>query len=363
MKSTNYALLFLILFASCRSDDAPPLFMGKHPTFIAFEKSIELTGEHTSIEVIAANNIEILDTLMIFTTPALNTLYYAISTKDYKWSRSFIGKGEGPNEFEKALIPLSVERKDNDLLISFYHKARQGLFHYNLTQSFNGGNDLFQDTIPLNSLTDIYKAYQINEEEVLVDNMDFINLNQHYSIYNWKDQNIVRKDSTLISGLNDHGDSYLLATNTIFSKSQLKYAGAMVFVDQLNIYDLAQPEKSLAISVSNQPNSINDAARTLMPFKKEFYVDLREANNLLFGLYANLGRKEWATGDSPAVIHVIDWEGNPICKLSTKEKLVKFDIDPENNMLYGLTEKQEVYKYDLSKIPELAAYKATSELN
>ncbi len=362
MKSTFCLLLLLVLLSSCRNTDAPPIFMGNQPRFIEFEKSVELVGELLPIEVFAADNIFIIDTLMVFTTPTLDTLYHAVSTNDYNWSKSFIAKGEGPNEFENTLVPLSTETKNSDLLISFYHKARQGLFHYNLTQSFVQGKDLFQDTIPLGELTEIYRAYQIDEEVFFVDNMDFININQHYSIFNRKDKKVVRNDKTLTSSLKDHGDTYLLATSTIFSKPQLKYAGAMMFADQLNIYDLDNPEKSFAISVSKKPTSLIDASRTLMPFKQEYYADLKESNNFLFGLYANLSRKEWATGDSPALIHVIDWEGNPICKLSTQEKLVKFDVDPENNMLYGLTEKQEVYRYDLKQIPELTPIK-TEEVN
>lgn len=354
MKQTYIALFVFLLLTSCHSSDNPPVFMGKHPIFIEFKKSVELVGELIPIEVFAADNIFIIDTLMVFTTPALNTLYHAVSTKDQMWVKSFVAKGEGPNEFENVLKPLSVEKNNNDILISFYHKARQGIFHYNLTQSFLRGKDLFQDTIPLGELTEIYRAYQIDEEQAFVDNMDFININQHYSIYNWKDQHVVHTDRSLIPSLKDHGDTYLLATTTIFSKSQLKYAGAMMFADQLNIYDLDNPEKSLAITSSKSPASIGEASRTLMPFKKEFYVDLREANNFLYGLYADLGRKEWANGDRPAVIHVITWDGKPICKLTTKEKLVHFDINPENNTLYGLTEKQEVYRYDLGQIPELA---------
>jgi hypothetical protein len=90
-----------------------------------------------------------------------------------------------------------------------------------------------------------------------------------------------------------------------------------------------------------------------MPFKKEYYVDLRDSGEFFFGLYANQTRQEWATGDRPGEIHVINWNGQPICKLLTKEKLVHFDIDPIHNVLYAITESDEVYKYDLGKIPEL----------
>jgi hypothetical protein len=145
----------------------------------------------------------------------------------------------------------------------------------------------------------------------------------------------------------------MIATCTIFNKELKKYASSMIFQDQINIYDLNNPEKSFAISLNKNISSIVDNSQTIMPFKKEYYVDIRESRSKIFALYANQTRKDWATGDKPAEIHVIDWDGNPICKLLTKEKLLHFDIDKENNQLYGLTEKQEVIKYDLNQIPEL----------
>lgn len=127
----------------------------------------------------------------------------------------------------------------------------------------------------------------------------------------------------------------------------------MMFMDQLNIYDILNPQKSFAVTVNKKPVSMSEASRMIMPLKKEYYVDLREANGLLFGLYANQTRKEWATGNRPAVIQVISWQGDPVCKLSTTEKLIHIAVDPIKNILYGLTEKEEIYAYNLKEITEL----------
>lgn len=354
MKSIYHGLVVLAVLTGCRHNEYPPVFMGKNPILVEFEDTHQLEGEPIHLEVLGATNIYLLDTLMLFTTPQLETLYHAVSTRDLRWQKSFIGKGEGPNELSGPLQPLSFENAGQNHLISFYDKSRQGLFHYNLQSLLQRGEDRFQDTIPVEGLTEIYTAYKINEEEIFVDNLDFINLNQQYSIYRWKEKQILRTDTAIVSGLTNHGDVFLMATITAFNKRALRYAGAMMFMDQLNIYDIANPEKSIALSVRKNPTSLNEASRALMPLKKEYYVDLREANGRLFGLYANQSRKEWATGDKPAEIHVINWDGKPICKLATREKLLHFDIDPATNVLYGLTEKQEMIKYDLNEIPELA---------
>ncbi|MCC5937639.1 MAG: hypothetical protein JJU34_10175 [Lunatimonas sp.] len=344
-------ILLLLLFASCQNEYSP-VFMGENPTYVKFKKSYELTGEITSIENLGTE-IFILDTFLIFSNPGLDTLYHAYSSIDLNWLGSFIKKGEGPNELESPLRPLSGERKGNDFFISFYNRARLGIFHFNLTKSLIQGADIFQDTISLGNYTDVYRAYQLNQDEIFVDNLDFINLNQQYSIYRLVDQKITKVNNAVCSGLQDQSDIFLMAACTIFNPKQQKYAGGMMFLDQINIYDIYNPENSKAITVNSKITSLIEASRMIMPFKKEYYVDLRDSGEFLFGLYANQTRQEWATGDRPGEIHVINWDGQPICKLSTKEKLVNFDIDRIHNLLYAITENDEIYKYDLGKIPEL----------
>ncbi|REG78469.1 TolB-like 6-bladed beta-propeller domain-containing protein [Algoriphagus antarcticus] len=352
MKSLSYLYLIMLIVFGCNNKNNN-IFKKIQPNNIIFEKTYELKGEELEIDAFVSNNLIIFDTLIILVTPQSETLYHAISTNDYNWDKKFIRKGEGPNEFQNVLKPLSYEKKDNDLLLTFYDKAREGLFHYNLTQSFNQGIDIFQDTISLGETTEIYRAYKITDNKVFIDNLDFINLNQIYSVY--EDKKIISTDTALVSGLINQSDSYIMTTITSFNKNKLKYAGAMMFMDQINIYDINNPNNSLAITANNNNRpSINEVSQTLMPYKNEFYVDLRQTDSYIFGLYANQSRKEWATGDNPGVIHILDWEGNPICKLKTKEKLIHFDIDSNSNTLYGMTEKEEIIKYNLDEISELA---------
>lgn len=127
----------------------------------------------------------------------------------------------------------------------------------------------------------------------------------------------------------------------------------MIFQDQLNIYDIRNPLKSISVTLNNSSNSLLENSQTIMPLKKEFFVDVRNSQEKIFALYVNQNRKEWATGDKPAQILVFDWSGNPICKLETKEKIIRIDIDSKKNQLYGLSEKQEIILYDLNNIVEL----------
>ncbi|WP_375585186.1 hypothetical protein [Cyclobacterium xiamenense] len=352
MKLSLLLALTIVVFLGC-VPEKETTFMGERPVTIKFEKSYSLDGTLASLETLGAQNIHILDSLMVITTPQRDTLYNIRSLHNLGLEKNFIRKGEGPNEFENLLRPLSAEKKGNDVLISFYHKARQGIFYFNLTQSWYGEIDIFMDTVKLKKLNEIYRAYKIDDERVFIDNMDFLNLNQLYSVYQLNDQQITRLDTALKSGLNDQQDSYLMASVTVFNKLKRKYAGGMMFMDQLNIYDIENPDNSISITTNKNVESLSTAAKASMPLKNEYYVDLRDGNGFLFGLYANLSRKEWAIGNSPAEVHVIDWDGNPTCKLIIKEKLLHICIDSANNLLFGLTEKDEIYTYDLDRVPEL----------
>jgi len=328
--------------------------MGSPSKQIEFEKSYSLDGEKILEESIGVDNLHIVDSILIFSTPALDTLYQIYAINQLDKIRSLVKKGDGPSELNQVLKPLYFTKKNNELLISFYNKARLGIFHLNISKSLHKGFAVFQDTINLEGYSEIYRAYQINMKEVFVDNLDFINLNQIYSTYNIEEKQTLTADTAITSKLQSQSDIYMMATCTIFNKELKKYASGMIFQDQINIYDLKIPENSLSVSPHKNTASLLENAQTIMPLKKEYYVDIREGQSKIFALYVNQTRKDWATGDKPAEIHVIDWNGKPICKLTTKEKLLHFDIDKENNQFYGLTEKQEVIKYDLNQIPELA---------
>ncbi|MCE7054759.1 TolB-like 6-bladed beta-propeller domain-containing protein [Algoriphagus sp. AGSA1] len=330
--------------------------MHDNPTIIHFNDTYKLIGENTLVEVPGANNFFIFDSLLIFTTPALDTFYHSYSTNNLCKIRSFIAKGEGPNELKSILKPLYLENEDDNIMINFYTPARQGILRYNFTGSNLNKKGHFQDTLSLENATEIYRAYKIDESLVFIDRLDFLGFNQIYEIYDYKHNQSVHLDTAIISRLQDQKDVFLMATSTLLNFHQKKYISAMRFADQVNIYDLENPEKSHAVSVKNNATSLIDASNMIMPLKKEFYIDIREAKGLIFALYANQSRKEWATGNTPAEIHVINWQGKAICKLIVDQKLLNIDIDSGKQILYGLSERQELIRYDLSQLPHLSIY-------
>jgi hypothetical protein len=142
-------------------------------------------------------------------------------------------------------------------------------------------------------------------------------------------------------------NSFLLAANTTYNPSLNKYATGMNFVDQINIFDIRDPDASFSVTTSKNRYATSEIENMPMPDKMEYYYDLRSTDALVFGLYANQNRKDWAMENNPASIHVFDWQGNAVAELFTKEKITHFDIDHINNRLYGVNMEEELFVYDL----------------
>lgn len=47
-------------------------------------------------------------------------------------------------------------------------------------------------------------------------------------------------------------------------------------------------------------------------------------------------------------IHVFDWSGRAVAKLSLEDSIVSFDVDMNNEVLYGLDKLSRLYAYDIS---------------
>jgi|GEM_PF-2045670 len=353
-KITSHALglSFLLLLFGCR-ESPKNIFLDLRPKLLTFEKSYTIVGQHVPVDNFGGTNVFVVDTLLLFPTPQLDTLYSIVSANTYKHLGNYVSKGNGPNEFINTLPPISIYKKSGDLYTSLHDPYKKELIGWNLTETISKQVPVFEDVTKFSSLDGthaIYRIHPLDEEAFFLDYLDFDGLNQHYAVYHIPSEKIVDDRAALISGITERGNSYLLATSTSFSLANRKYVSGMGFIDQLNIYDLAHPEESKALTIHKKRIGMKEVERTPMPEKMEYYVDVRSDSERIYALYANQNRKDWAVNETPAVIQVFDWDGNPICELKTKEKIVYFDVDENRRKLYGLTIEEDLYVYDLGEI-------------
>lgn len=356
--NNRYKLSFLLICIICQhliscQESSKNIFLGSNTEVINFERSETLSGKQVLVENFGARNLHIIDTFLVFMTPQLDFLYSIVSTETYNHLGSFVNKGNGPSELLFALEPLSAHKTGSDVTMSLYDFHNRNLIDFNLTKSIDLKTPVFKKSNNIETISGIYKVHQLDDEFLFVDYLNVEDLTQHYARYQLSSNELTDDFEALTSGLSDPSLSYLLATSTSFNSQQKKYVGAMKFIDQINFYEIDDPQKSKSYSVNKNRTKMLEVEGTPMPDKMEYYVDLRSDSSFIYGLYANQNRKDWALNEKPGVIQVFDWNGNPICELKTNEKLLYFDIDSKNKKLYGMTIEEDLFVYDLKGIDYL----------
>jgi len=346
----GFLFLFSCFFVGCR-EGGKEIFLGSSvPHVVEFKNSLLLEGTLVDVDNFGAADVFIADTFIVFTTPRFDTLYSVSSLNTYGHLGNFVTKGNGPLELLGSFEPLSVFSTANSTSISIYDFYTNRYYKWDLTNSIKYSAPVFTDTVRFSDMPGLYKIHPLDNELLFLDYIDPSELNQHYAVYHIPTEKIMDDKVALLSGITELANSYLLATCTSFSLVNRKYVSAMGFIDQLNIYDLDRPEGAKALTVHKKRMGMEEVERTPMPEKMEYYVDVRSDASRIYALYANQNRKDWAVNETPAVIQVFDWDGNPICELKTKEKIVHFDVDENGGKLYGLTTEEELYVYDLGKM-------------
>lgn len=334
------------MLAGCTKKEST-IFLNRPTRTIAFNNTVELHGELINIEVLGASNLHIIDTFLLFQTPKLDQYYAIYTLNKFTNCGHFINKGQGPNDFSTCLTP--IHKIEEDVSVLFYDYNSNDIISMNLSETVKRQHETLSKTpIKIKDINNIYQIYPINKIDYFVNFLDIDNLNQHYAIWNDENKKLLKNDIVLNSQNISIDNSYLLATYCRYNEKKKIYVSAMNFVDQINFHSIESNEKSFCISISDHITDIKDIEKIEMPEKIEYYTDLRSSDSYLFALYANQSRKDWAVNQRPAKIQVFDWEGNPILEIKTKEKIIRFDIDANNNKVYGITEAEELYCYDLA---------------
>jgi hypothetical protein len=117
-----------------------------------------------------------------------------------------------------------------------------------------------------------------------------------------------------------------------------KIANLTFITDQIDIFDINNPDNSFSVTENNH--------KEILGGDREYYTrKVKCTDNLIFALYRN-------QENNRLEMHIIDWDGNPVCKLLLDRELFTFEID-DNGFMYGLeNETERIYKYNTHQINE-----------
>lgn len=347
-----YIVLLSLLYCSCNFDQKQNIFIGENQYIKTFNDTITLNGKKIDIENMGANTIDVVDSFLVFSCSQLDTFYNVYSKYTYQHCGNFVPKGRGDNELPMISFPLFCKNGNNHSLVYLDDMSTGTIKALDLTQSCAEQKTIFSlPSINIKKIPGFRFLYPIQDSIYFLHGLNHSNRKDYYALYNEQQKQYTILDTIFRYSLQDIGDMFLYNTSNVFNPLQQKYATAMQFFNQINIYSLAKPQQHFSIIVGERPTRLKDVEETLMPEKFEFYEDMTGTNALLFAVYANRTRKDWAIlEDVPSEIHVFDWDGNPRYLLKIKEKLAHIALDEERKILYGMTLSEAVYQYDISKI-------------
>ncbi|MDR1170266.1 MAG: TolB-like 6-bladed beta-propeller domain-containing protein, partial [Prevotellaceae bacterium] len=109
-------------------------------------------------------------------------------------------------------------------------------------------------------------------------------------------------------------------------------------LDQLDILDIVHPDKSISVT-ENDYLFDYEYIKSLGDNSKDFYLFSCCSDNLICASYYRSNIME---------IHIMDWNGNPVCKLILDRKIKDFTVDFDNGFMYTVSLGEErIYRYDI----------------
>lgn len=350
MKTIFTIFTILLLFNSCQRPTYN-IFKGDTKYITSFPKTDSLKGDTIIINSFGANTIHIVDSFMVFVGSRLDTFYKVCSKNNYEFLGSYVPKGRGDSELSDITFPIFCKTESDGAKIYLQDRGSSTIKIFNITQSVKSQRTIFdEERINIKSFPGFKALYPINDTLFFTHYFDYKEDKECYSLLNSNTNIPLYIDTIYTEKLSSRGNIFLWNTFNCLNPNKQKYATAMQFFNQINIYEIDK-RKALTIIPQGESSHLEEVETTLMPEKMEYYEDLISTENQIWALYANQNRKDWATKENISTeIHILDWDGNPQHKLILPQKINKIALDEEQKILYGMTSSEQVFKYNLDHI-------------
>lgn len=118
-----------------------------------------------------------------------------------------------------------------------------------------------------------------------------------------------------------------------------KFVATAVLLGQYDFFDF--DGNYLHSTVIDRDEILEKAA--VAPIKPDepitfYHTQLISAGSFIYSLYSTVSREAVVTKSK---IHVLNWEGEPVKEYILDYSLTRFDLDLENNAIYGLSKSND----------------------
>ncbi|MDD6890674.1 MAG: BF3164 family lipoprotein [Bacteroidales bacterium] len=300
----------------------------------------------------APTGLLLLDSAVIIQDLKADTIFQVFKFPSFTHIGGFIKRGGGPDE-EMFVDPFMQRLGNNQFM--FRNLTGVKMLEYDPSNtSIRTVKNIKFDT----SLTDLFHVFPLNNHLIGV-RMDKATPKEFVS-YDPQTQNV-----------NDFGDSYPVMDENIkiadenkiqlFAKANTVKPDGSTFAcvyDKfpiLRIYSntgVLKKEIRLAnnqrfpFALIKQEPSLDDVNEMMQDYRM-----IKATNRFIYALYIGQKNKDISPGlnDFSNIIHVWDWDGNPVMELRLDEKIFTFDVAPDDAFLIcsSLEKLDGIYKYVL----------------
>lgn len=306
-------------------------------------------------EVLGMRSIKVVDSLLFISTISS---WSAVSAIDKKPIAEFFRMGPGPGEFN--YIPRAAEGyffKKNDSLYVYAPDHNNGrISKLNITKALS--HEDFEVTPVINSPeinNNCWVTIPCGEDKAFISqaNNSFTGFSRFIVTNDSVIKLPVTRNADNITVTND-GDINVLSKVTRFCPASGKIAEFMIYLNQINLISI-DDDWGKTICVGKKLDNVNTIEQEEMSMRTDTYITGSVWPQGFGGVYSGYSRKEGQKSLSEKnKIQFFDWNGKGICEVELPFKVLAFDLDFENKVLYVINKDEDMLlRYDASKVVEL----------
>jgi hypothetical protein len=322
-------------------------FAGKRK-IIAFEREYSVSGEFVDVDSIGVRRITVSGQYLILRMGQLPYFFKIYDLKDLSFIGDFGYKGQGPDDFRR----VTAIRNKGYPYIEVEDWGLKQVRILDLEKLAETNRVVASKVLSYSEIAKtgtVFRTFYVNDTCMLVKVMltpweddtkfSYVQYNplsgksiKTFKLYNYPvTQNMSNEILTLADCMKPDGSKIACHTGIL---------------DQIDILDINNPDNNVSITLNNysldypHEKPLEDSLTGLKMFYMSFPIC---TNDLIFVLYNNHQSRKFE-------IHVIDWNGKPVCKLVLDRILDSIEFDEEQGVIYGLEmETTQTYKYNIKQ--------------
>ena len=359
VKNLYLLLFFSVSLFSCTSDNN---FLGNLEFYTDDAAEVFLLSAETGVDSISSSFFYVIDSMAIFNNDNGDKAFDIVRLDAGKKIGSFCSLGRGHEEFLSISPIFQIYQNRNEMKGLLFAPNESKFLIWNITESIRKDSTIYDNSIFYSwrdkSPVAFCNQYIIGEDSVLL-YFPSVSLSSEDRITNSYYQIRTLKDNTLLTEIRifDHPinnkESKVLPSNffNVFSSlkpDRSKLVEVMTRLPQINILNI----KTGKVSGYRMKNTQDeDVFLTDMENSLFCYCGVVSDNNYIYALWIGTPQNDIPIEKGYHIIHVFDWEGNFVCKITLEQPVHRLSLDNQKSLLYGWNvEQQKLYKYDMSSL-------------